>query len=68
MSGMEYTVESIAQGSQDAFAHELFPWLAGLQLDDVSGGHVHHVVIEKHLPDGLLRFQVLQAVEQFLAR
>src|SRR3712207_9051823 len=34
------------QRCEDPFADELFPGLTGLQLDQVPGGGVHHVVVE----------------------
>ena len=45
---------------EDALAHELLPGLARLELDQVPGRGVHHVVVEEDGPWRFLRLHELQ--------
>jgi hypothetical protein len=53
---------------EDALADKLLPRLARLQLDQVAGRGVHHVVVEEGRPRRLLGLHVPQLVEELLAR
>ncbi len=56
------------QRIQNPVAHELFPGLSGLQLDHITDRRIHQVVVEERGAHGLLWLQILQPVEQLLAR
>ena len=52
---------------EDAFADELLPRLARLELDHVADAREHQVVVEERLAYRFLRLEILQTIEQFFA-